>query len=172
MSERVDTVTVLVLGDPQDSVSQYAATTDHDVRVGDSPADIDDDTHVVVVDATSDIPIRAVLDRVRDRGYTCGLLILNDGDRLTRGIDLALPAPASPEEVADGVGRVFRRVAYEAVVDDLFALCERRADLLDDGDEDELDEVSERIRERRECTDDIAATFDDDDYRAAFRDLD
>lgn len=170
MPERADAVAVLVLGDPQDSVRQYAAHTDHDVHTG-TVADINDTIDVVVLDDTAGVSADGLVEHVRDHDYGCGILFLRDRDETTRGVDLTLPASASADKIRTGVVRIARRVAYETVVDDLFDLCERRADLLDDGDEDAADAVSDRIKEHRECTDDIAATFDDSDYRAAFRDL-
>ncbi|QDX39604.1 hypothetical protein [Salarchaeum sp. JOR-1] len=164
-------ITVLALGGPQNSVRQYAESADHDVHTG-TLNDVDDSVDVLVLDDTTDCSPHRVLEHIREHGYDCGVLLLGDRDETTRGVDITLPADASTEEIRTGVVRVARRVAYEAVLDDLFDLCERRADLLDDGDEDALDAVSDRIRERRECTDDIAARFDEADYRAAFRDLD
>jgi len=172
MPERADTVAVLALGDPQDSVRQYAASADHDVQTGATLDDVDDTIDVVVLDDTADLALHRVVEHVRTHGYDCGILLLSDHDETTRGVDHALPGTASADEIRAGVLRVARRVAYEVVVDDLFDLCERRADLLTDGDDDALDDVAERIRERRDCTDDISTEFDDADYRAVFRDLD
>jgi len=188
MEERADAV-ILVVDDRKDQLDLSEARLDdhYDVRTaqtGEKALErIDDDVDVVLLDR--EMPGMSgdeVLEYIREEDYDCRVAMVTavepEIDVLALGFDAYLTKPVSADVLLETIDRLLRRSEYSDSIAELFTLCERRAVLLETHTEDELEdsaeyaELTEKIREYREETDDIARHFSSEDYRVTFRDLD
>jgi|GEM_PF-550325 len=134
---------------------------------------ISDDVHVLLLGAGRHGDGAALVAQSHRHGARVALLGA-DRNATTRGPDACIPDPVDRESVATTVESLLAHTAYDADLDELFALCKRRADLID-GTTDRSEAVSalsRRIDVVAAALDTTVAEFAADDFRAAFRDVD
>ncbi|MXR19887.1 response regulator [Halobacterium bonnevillei] len=183
MSPGRDLRTVLAVDDLHDYLElyEYQLGEDYDVRTagdGDTALEIvSADVDVVLLDR--DMPGTNgddVLAGIRDAGYDCRVAMVTadepDEDVFDLGYDAALTKPFSESELTAVVERLLRIADYVDAIGDFHEACERRAKRRTGhpgGNENAG--IDDRITEHRERADEIAAEFDDEEYRVVFRDL-
>lgn len=178
MSRGRDTPTVLAVDDLPDYLElyEYRLSDDYAVRTasdGEAALDaLDEAVDVVLLDR--DVSGRSgddVLARIRDAGYDCRVAVVAadepDEDVVALGYDACLTKPVSAAELNDAVERLCKLAAYVDAVDDYHDACERRARDRNGA----AAGVDESLQDLRERVDEIAAEFDEADYRVVFRDL-
>jgi DNA-binding response OmpR family regulator len=166
--------TVLVAADDPSHADLYAAwlRERYAVRVAHTTqaalAALDPDVDAVVLDRA--LPGRAVLvDELRRRGGGCRVVMVTGvrptADVLDAGFDAHVVKPVARDDLRGAVTRLRQRDAYDEQLDRLYGLAHRAADRDPSDAEHEVAAVRERA-------DDAVASFDRDDFRVAFRDLD
>lgn len=161
------------LGDRFDVVTE-PSTTDALARC--ESADV-----AIVPDDCADVSPDTFISAVDDHGYACRSVLLAPpgaaDDPILRGFDALVETPPTRASVVETVERLAARDAYDAALDELFALCAARATSRTDGgrlpatmteDDDPLDS---RIRDLRATVDAEVQAFDALDFRASFRDV-
>jgi CheY-like chemotaxis protein len=174
-----DSATVLAVDDLREYLDLYEhRLDDHDVlTVSDGETaleELSEDVDVVLLDR--DMPGLSgddVLARIREAGYDCRVAMVAandpDGDVLDRGYDAYLTKPVSESELADVVERLRTISEYVDAVEEFHDACERRAARRRNGEA--AGALDDRVRDLRERVDELAAEFDERDYRVVFRDL-
>lgn len=183
-----DQPTVLVVDDEAELADLYATYLHDDYNVlvatgGEAAlATLDDRIDVVLLDRRMPEPRgEAVLEQIRERSLDCRVALVTaippDFDVLDVGFDTYVCKPVSAADLREVVATLVRRSEYDSQLQTYFSLLSKRAVLRKEKPEAELatsdryEELESRIDDLRERTAEITASFDDEDYLAAFRDL-
>jgi len=125
-----------------------------------------------------------VLTAVRDRSIDCRVAMVTavepDFDILEMGFDDYLVKPVTSDTLRDTVEGLLRRDEYDTEVQELFSLTSKKAMLESEKsasdlvDNEEYQELTDRIAELRERADESrdAVATDDEDYEKLFQDFD
>ena len=180
---------VLVVDDEPDVADAYAAQLKNDYAVstaysGQEALDtLDDGVDVVLLDRRMPgISGDEVLDHIRDRGLDCRVAMVTavdpDFDIIDMPFDDYVIKPVSQDDLFKTIERLLTASEYESKLRTYYALSAKHATLLSNKPESELAEseefadLEERMDELQNRLDETVSTFDDDDFVAAFRDLD
>jgi DNA-binding response OmpR family regulator len=123
-----------------------------------------------------------VLEEIRDRGYDCRVVMVTavdpDLDIIEMGFDDYLVKPVSKDELMQVVENVQSRSTYENDIQEYYALVSKKSLLESEkserelADNDEYQELVERVDELRGRVDDaVSGMQDHDDFVGAFQDL-
>jgi len=181
--------TVLVVDDEPDVADAYAAQLEEDYIVstaysGQEALDtLDDAIEVVLLDRRMPgISGDEVLEHIRDRGLDCRVAMVTavdpDFDIIDMPFDDYVIKPVSRDDLFKTIERLLTASEYEAKLRRYYSLTAKHATLLANKPESELaeseefTELEDRMADVREGLDETIASFDDDDFEAAFRDLD
>lgn len=180
--------TVLVVDDEPDVADAYAAqlASEYDVSTaygGDEAIEtLDDSVDVVLLDRRMPgISGDDVLDNIRERGLGCRVAMVTavdpDFDIIDMPFDDYVIKPVSREDLFDTIDRLLTSAEYEEKLREYYALTAKHAALMSNKPEAELAESEEfadletRLDTLRTALDETVSQFDDDDFVAAFRDL-
>jgi DNA-binding response OmpR family regulator len=180
--------TVLVVDDEPDVADAYAAQLEDDYIVstaygGEQALDkIDASVDIVLLDRRMpEISGDEVLTRIRDRGLNIRVAMVTavdpDFDIIEMPFDDYVIKPVSREDLFETIERLLTCSEYEERLRRYYALTAKHATLLANKPESELSESSRfeqletEMHEMRDSLDETIAKFDDDDFAAAFRDL-
>ncbi|MFB6155689.1 MAG: response regulator [Haloferacaceae archaeon] len=122
-----------------------------------------------------------VLERIRERDLNVRVAIVSavtpDFDVIGMGFDDYVVKPVDSKDLRETVERMLTRSTYDETVQKLERLLVTRATLeaekspTDLEQSDEYQRLTARIEEARAQADAAISEFDEDDYRAAFRDI-
>ena len=181
--------TVLVVDDEPDVADAYAAQLESEYIVstaygGEEALDkVDASVDVVLLDRRMpDIAGDEVLQKIRDRGLECRVAMVTavdpDFDIIEMPFDDYVIKPVSRDDLFETVERLLTTSEYESTLRQYYSLTAKHATLLANKPESELAE-SEEFQSLKDEMDDMQgqldetiSSFDDDDFDAAFRDLD
>jgi len=185
---------VLVVEDEPDLADLYAAWLGDEYRVRtaygghealDQLDEADDEVDAILLDRRMPgLSGDEVLTAVRDRGINCRVAMVTavepDFDILEMGFDDYLVKPVTSDTLRDTVEGLLRRGEYDTEVQELFSLTSKKAMLeseksaSDLADNEEYQELTDRIAELRERADESrdAVATDDEDYEKLFQDFD
>ncbi|MFC7132666.1 MULTISPECIES: HalX domain-containing protein [Salinibaculum] len=180
---------VLVVDDEPDVADAYAAQLKGEYAVttaysGQAALDtLDDAVDVVLLDRRMPgISGDEVLDHIRDRGLDCRVAMVTavdpDFDIIEMPFDDYVIKPVSRDDLFKTIERLLTTADYESKLRKYYALTAKHATLLSNKPESELAESEEfadleaRMNDLQDGLDDTISEFDDDDFVAAFRDLD
>lgn len=120
-----------------------------------------------------------VLDRIRDQGLDCRVVIVSavepDFDVIALGFDDYLVKPVSEDDLIDAVERMLKRLAYDRDLQQYFALVSKKATLevekrnQDLEGTDEYLELVEKVEAFRDRVDASLTDLDQTDLRAVLR---
>ena len=123
-----------------------------------------------------------VLEKIRDRELRVRVAMVTavdpDFDIIEMPFDDYVIKPVSREDLFETITRLLTCSEYEERLRRYYALTAKHATLLSNKPESELanseqfQRLEEEMHEMRESLDQTIATFDDEDFVAAFRDLD
>jgi DNA-binding response OmpR family regulator len=181
--------TVLVVDDEPDVADAYAAQLDGEYDVstaygGEKALDtLDESVDVVLLDRRMPgVSGDEVLERIRDRGLECRVAMVTavdpDFDIIDMPFDDYVIKPVSRDELFGTVERLLTAAEYESKLRSYYSLAAKHATLLGNKPESELAEseaFASLESEMEGLQSDLDATvseFDDEDFEAAFRDLD
>jgi DNA-binding response OmpR family regulator len=181
--------TVLVVDDEPDVADAYAAQLEADYIVStaysgqDALDQIDDAIDVVLLDRRMPgISGDEVLEHIRDRGLDCRVAMVTavdpDFDIIDMPFDDYVIKPVSRDDLFSTIDRLLTASEYESKLRTYYSLTAKHATLLANKPESELAESEEfteleaRMTEVQDGLDETISEFDDDDFEAAFRDLD
>lgn len=184
-----DAPTVLVVEDETDLADLYAAwlADTYDVRTAyggeDALEKLDEEVAVVLLDRRMpDLSGDDVLAEIRDQELDCRVVIVSAVDPgfdvIGMGFDDYLTKPVDEAELHDAVERMLTRSEYDETLQEYQQLVATRAALeaqLSDAElrqSEEFGELEEQIAELEDAVDDTVEEFTDEDFKAAFRDLD
>ncbi len=176
---REQTVTVLVVDDEEDIADLYTTwlEMDHEVRTaygGEEALDkADDDVDIVFLDRQMpDHSGDEVLARLRDRGLDARVVMVTavdpDFDIVDMGFDDYLTKPVMREDLSAAVESMLERDGYDDTVQEYFALTSKKATLEAEKtpselqDNEEYQQMVERVSELESEADDAVAGFDED----------
>ena len=180
---------VLVVDDEPDVADAYAAQLEADYIVStaysgqDALDQIDDAIDVVLLDRRMPgISGDEVLEHIRDRGLDCRVAMVTavdpDFDIIDMPFDDYVIKPVSRDDLFSTIDRLLTASEYESKLRTYYSLTAKHATLLANKPESELAESEEfteleaRMTEVQDGLDETISEFDDDDFEAAFRDLD
>ncbi|ELZ39600.1 response regulator transcription factor [Halorubrum tebenquichense] len=185
---------VLVVEDEPDLADLYAAWLGDEYRVRtaygghealDQLDEAEDEVDAILLDRRMPgLSGDEVLTSVRDRGINCRVAMVTavepDFDILEMGFDDYLVKPVTSDTLRDTVEGLLRRGEYDTEVQELFSLTSKKAMLeseksaSDLADNEEYQELTDRIAELRERADESrdAVATDDEDYEKLFQDFD
>jgi len=123
-----------------------------------------------------------VLERIRDEGYDCRVVMVTavdpDFDIIAMGFDDYLVKPVSKDDLLGIVDRIQTRSTYEADIQEYYSLVSKRSLLESEKSERELEdneeyqELAARVEELEEKVDhSVDQLKDHDDFVGAFQDL-
>jgi DNA-binding response OmpR family regulator len=180
--------TVLVVDDEPDVADAYAAQLDDQYIVstayGGSEAldEIDASVDIVLLDRR--MPGTSgdeVLETIRSRDLNIRVAMVTavdpDFDIIEMPFDDYIIKPVSRDELYETIDRLLNAASYEEKMRQYYALSAKHATLSANKPESELaenqqfQELTERMNGLRNELDDTLSGFDDDDFAAAFRDL-
>ena len=181
--------TVLVVDDEPDVADAYAAQLDceYDVSTaygGEKALErLDESVDVVLLDRRMPgVSGDEVLERIRDRGLDCRVAMVTavdpDFDIIDMPFDDYVIKPVSRDELFETIERLLTAASYESKLLSYYSLAAKHATLLGNKPESELAESEEFASLEAEMEglqadlDETVSEFDDDDFEAAFRDLD
>ncbi|GGN89269.1 MULTISPECIES: response regulator transcription factor [Haloarcula] len=188
MSES-DPPVVLIVEDEPDVAETYKLWLegDYEVRMaqnGDEGLELLDDTvDVVLLDRMMPgLSGDEVLSRIRERELGCRVAMVTavepDFDILEMGFDAYLSKPIRSEQLHDTVSNLLERSEYDSLLQDYYALVEKRATLeatksnAELADSEEYADLKEQVAEMREgLSDTLGGIEDDDDFIATLRGL-
>ena len=180
---------VLIVEDESDLADLYSAWLGDHCAVRTA---YDGDEAVEAIDETIDIVLLdrrmpglsgdEVLDAIQDRGIDCKVAMVTavepDFDIVEMGFDDYLVKPVSRESLIETVEGLLRRDSYDDGVQELFSLASKKAILEAEKDavalenNEEYQELSERVETLRAELDQTLGEFDDDtDVAAMYRDI-
>lgn len=180
--------TVLVVDDEPDVADAYAAQLESEFIVsaaygGQEALDkIDDAVDIVLLDRRMPgISGDEVLAKIREQDLNIRVAMVTavdpDFDIIDMPFDDYVIKPVSREDLFETINRLLACSEYEQKLRRYYALAAKHATLIANKPESELQE-SERFQrlesemaEMRDSLDETLAEFDDDDFAAAFRDL-
>jgi DNA-binding response OmpR family regulator len=180
--------TVLVVDDEPDVADAYAAQLEDDYIVstaygGEQALDkLDASVDIVLLDRRMpEISGDEVLTRIREKGLNIRVAMVTavdpDFDIIEMPFDDYVIKPVSREDLFETIERLLTCSEYEERLRRYYALTAKHATLLANKPESELSEsdrfeqLETEMHEMRESLDETIAKFDDDDFAAAFRDL-
>ena len=181
--------TVLVVDDEPDVADAYAAQLKSEFIVstaysGQEALDkLDASVDIVLLDRRMPgISGDEVLEKIRDRELRVRVAMVTavdpDFDIIEMPFDDYVIKPVSREDLFGTITRLLTCSEYEERLRRYYALTAKHATLLSNKPESELanseqfQRLEEEMHEMRESLDQTIATFDDEDFVAAFRDLD
>jgi DNA-binding response OmpR family regulator len=181
--------TVLVVDDEPDVADAYAAQLQAEYIVstaygGKEALDrLDDAIDIVLLDRRMpDISGDEVLEKIRGRDLHVRVAMVTavdpDFDIIEMPFDDYVIKPVSRDDLFDTIERLLTCSEYEERLRRYYALTAKHATLIANKPESELAESEEfehlesEIDNVRDDLDQTIATFDDEDFEAAFRDLD
>ena len=152
-----DTPTVLIVDDDPQVVDIYAELLEHRYTVqtamsGREALDLMDDTiDVVLLDRRMpELSGDSVLDRIREQGYDCGVVMVTgidpDFDVITMPFNEYLTKPVTSEDLVTAIERVQALSIRDLQVQDFFSLVAKRYTLEAEKTQEELDESDEYAR--------------------------
>jgi DNA-binding response OmpR family regulator len=180
--------TVLVVDDERDVADAYAAQLEGDYIVstaysGREALDtLDASIDVVLLDRRMPgISGDEVLEHIRDRRLNCRVAMVTavdpDFDIIEMPFDDYVIKPVSRDDLFDTIERLLTCSDYASQLQEYYSLTAKHAALAANKPEAELAEndqfqgLEDRLDDLRENLDRTVASFDDDDFAAAFRDL-
>jgi len=181
--------TVLVVDDEPDVADAYSAQLEAEFIVSTAYGGqealemLDAAVDVVLLDRRMPgISGDEVLEAIRDRGLSCRVAMVTAVDPDFEIIDMPFDdyviKPVSREDLFETIDRLLTCSEYEEQLQEYYALTAKQATLKANKPEAELEgseryaDLEERIAALRRDLDEVVAGFDDDDFEAAFRDLD
>lgn len=183
------TPTVLVVDDEPDVVSMYAAWLQDEYDVleaedGESALEVfeEHDVDVVLLDRRMpDMRGDEVLEELRSRDVDCRVAVVTavepDFDIIDMGFDDYLTKPVSKDEVHETVESLLQRDEYGRKTQEQFSLMTKKIALEESKPEHELQENEEyqelvdRLQEVTEETRELLEQMSGDDYRRLLEDL-
>ena len=180
--------TVLAVDDDTDLADTYAIWLDeqYDVRTAyggeDALSKLDEDVDVVLLDRRMPgMSGGEVLERIREAGYDCRVAMLTavapDVDIIRMGFDAYLTKPVDRDDVLDAAERLLSLDQYDDALEELYVLVEKRSSLERAVPGDDLsenpayNELEDRIEELEDQLDDTMQAFDENSFRAMFREM-
>ena len=181
--------TVLVVDDEPDVADAYAAQLQEEFIVstaygGQEALDkIDDAVDVVLLDRRMpDISGDEVLAKIRERELRIRVAMVTavdpDFDIIEMPFDDYVIKPVSRDDLFETINRLLTSSEYEERLRRYYALTAKHATLMANKPESELAEseqfqqLESELEEIRDALNETISEFDDDDFVAAFRDLD
>lgn len=181
--------TVLVVDDEPDVADAYAAQLDSKFRVltsyggQDALDSIDVSVDVVLLDRRMPgISGDEVLETIRNRGISPRVAMVTavdpDFDIIDMPFDDYVIKPVSRDDLIETVERLLTASDYEQKLQRYHSLAGKHATLLANkpqselADNEEFQQLSDQMNQLQEKLDDQVTSFSDDDFKAAFRDLD
>jgi len=181
--------TVLVVDDEPDVADAYAAQlrTDFSILTAYSGQEalekIDESVDVVLLDRRMPgISGDDVLEAIRERGLDCRVAMVTavdpDFDIIDMPFDEYVIKPASRDDLLGTIDRLLTRAEYESDLRRYYSLSAKRATLVSNKpqseleDSDEFQQLTAEIDALKEQLNETIAEFDDEDFEAAFRDFD
>jgi len=181
--------TVLVVDDEPDVAEAYAAQLEEDYIVStayggeEALNKIDASVDIVLLDRRMpEISGDEVLEKVRDRSPRIRVAMVTavdpDFDIIEMPFDDYVIKPVSREDLFDTIGQLLTCSEYEERLRRYYALTAKHATLLSNKPESELadseqfERLEHRMEETRKGLNQTISKFDDDDFVAAFQDLD
>lgn len=189
MTEGTDTTaTVLIVDDEEDLADLYAAwlTDAYDVRTAYGGADaldaFDSDVDIVLLDRRMpDMSGDEVLERIRQQGSGCQVVMVTavdpDFDILEMGFDGYVTKPVDQEGLETVIEKMLTRRSYGQNIQEYYRLVAKRAALEEQKSETELTDSAEftdllqEIETAEKRINSAIAEFEEEDFEAAFRDL-
>jgi len=183
-----DNHTVLIVDDRVDIADTYTIWLEETYRVrtaydGREALDLLDETvDVALLDRRMPgLSGDEVLETIRERGLDCRVAMVTavepDFDIVDMGFDDYLVKPVTGEQLHRTIERLLSRSSYDDRMREFYSLAAKRTVLEAEKSSSELEE-SEEYRELmakldavRSEADETVASFEDEDYFAAFRDL-
>ncbi len=180
--------TVLVVDDEPDVADAYAAQLEDEFIVstaygGQEALDkIDDAVDVVLLDRRMPgISGDEVLDKIRERELRIRVAMVTavdpDFDIIEMPFDDYVIKPVSRDDLFETINRLLTSTEYEERLRRYYALTAKHATLMANKPESELAEseqfnqLESELEQIREELNETISEFDDDDFAAAFRDL-
>ncbi|WP_302081794.1 HalX domain-containing protein [Salinibaculum rarum] len=180
--------TVLVVDDEPDVADAYAAQLKGEYSVStayggqEALDELDDTVDVVLLDRRMPgVSGDEVLDEIRDRDLSCRVAMVTavdpDFDIIEMPFDDYVIKPVSRDDLFSTIERLLTTSEYKSKLRKYYALTAKHATLVANKPESELAESEEfadledQMDEMRDQLDETVATFDDDDFAAAFRDI-
>jgi len=188
MSDSEDSV-VLIVEDEPDVAETYRLWLDQDYEVsvaedGDEGLSrLDERVDVVLLDRMMPgLSGDEVLEAIRDRDLDCRVAMVTavepDFDILEMGFDAYLSKPVKSDHLLRTVDNLLERSAYDALLQDYYALVEKRATLestksrAELANSDRYDRLCDEIESiRDDLADTLGGVEDDDDFVATIRGL-
>ncbi len=184
-----DPATVLVVDDEPDVADAYAAQLESEYIVltaygGQEALDnIDDSVDIVLLDRRMPgISGDEVLAKIRERDLQIRVAMVTavdpDFDIIEMPFDDYVIKPVSRDDLFETIDRLLACSKYEQTLRRYYALAAKHATLAANKPESELQnseqfqQLESEMSETRDALDDTISEFDDDDFAAAFRDLD
>jgi DNA-binding response OmpR family regulator len=181
--------TVLVVDDEPDVADAYAAQLQGEFIVstaygGQEALDkLDDAVDIVLLDRRMPgISGDEVLEKIRERDLHMRVAMVTavdpDFDIIEMPFDDYVIKPVSRDDLFDTIERLLTCSEYEERLRRYYALTAKHATLVANKPESELaesdafDDLEEKMNDIREDLDQTISSFDEDDFEAAFRDLD
>jgi DNA-binding response OmpR family regulator len=181
--------TILVVDDEPDVADAYAAQLESEFIVstaygGQEALDkVDDSVDVVLLDRRMPgISGDEVLAKIRERDLDIRVAMVTavdpDFDIIEMPFDDYVIKPVSREDLFETINRLLACSEYEQQLRRYYALSAKHATLLANKPESELQEsdrfkqLESEMAEMQASLDETISQFDDDDFAAAFRDLD
>jgi len=182
-----DELTILVVDDETDIADLYTTwlEIEHDVRTaygGEEALDnVDDDVDIVFLDRQMpDYSGDEVLDKIRDRGLDCRVVMVTavdpDFDIVSMEFDDYLTKPVMRDDLSEAVDSMRERDDYNETLQEYFALTSKKATLEAEKtpselqDSEEYQEMVDRVEELENEADTAVAGFDDD-YDSLFQEF-
>jgi len=180
---------VLIVEDEPDVAETYNLwlADEYDVRMAEDGdeglAKLDDSVDVVLLDRMMPgLSGDEVLARIRERGLDCRVAMVTavepDFDILEMGFDAYLCKPVRSEQLHDTVSNLRERSAYDDLLQEYYALVEKRATLeatkssTELTDNEEYQQLQERIEELKgDLSETLGGIGDDEDFIATLRGL-
>ncbi len=174
-----DEQTILVVDDERDIADLYTTwlEMDHEVRTaygGEEALDLVD-TAVDIVFLDRQMPDYSgdeVLERIRGQGLDCRVVMVTavdpDFDIVDMGFDDYLTKPVMHEDLDDAVETMHERDGYDDTLQEYFALTSKKATLEAEKtpselqENEEYQEMVERVAELEDEADTAVSSFDDD----------
>ncbi|WP_408958684.1 HalX domain-containing protein [Natrinema sp. 74] len=179
-----NTTVVLVATTDPDAVTECCSSLTERYRVqtttdGDEALERLDDADVVLVDSDlrteSGTVVATEIDRLARPHATAVLRSADQEFESRHGTDIPgdrLVKPVNENDLRETVDRLARRVRYDALMDECATLAAKRGELESHAHANDSDEeyaaVQRRLAELFDELDEVVATFDGDDFRAAF----
>jgi len=180
---------VLIVEDEPDVAETYNLwlADEYDVRMAEDGdeglAKLDDSVDVVLLDRMMPgLSGDEVLARIRERGLDCRVAMVTavepDFDILEMGFDAYLCKPVRSEQLHDTVSNLRERSAYDDLLQEYYALVEKRATLeatkssTELTDNEEYQQLQERVEELKgDLSETLGGIGDDEDFIATLRGL-